>query len=227
MPRSGGSKQISTSAHAASAAALSSMLGTAATVGLPNLHTGASRGSAPHRTTPNKGSRMNTKKLLRIALISAPIACGTAALAGTPAAPAPTVQVSFTVFEAGGFHAAQIKGTFSGADSDLDGSLSFHELSSFNAKEDHPIGFGPLALADLSGFGDYLIGTNEWLNNGESWKDAGNIGWFSWDNDLYSVTPYDAFVSTEPVGALPEPSSIALLAIGTMVLITRRRYPMV
>jgi len=121
--------------------------------------------------------------------------------------------------------------TFSGTDTNSDGSLSLDELTSFSVI--FPVILGSdlnTSLSGVSSFGTYNIGTNTWSMDAEI-LDNGNYypgAWFTWDNYMYQiVSPYFTVVTTETieVSAVPEPTNAAfiLAGLGLLAAVARRR----
>lgn len=112
-------------------------------------------------------------------------------------------------------------GTFSGNDINNDGFLSLSELISFDGSKN--IESQAVTLANLSGFGSFDIASNVWMANGSGWGQK-NFAYFSWNGDANSVNNNWAAVKTSVVTTnVPEPASMALLALGCAGLVAARR----
>jgi hypothetical protein len=161
------------------------------------------------------------------------IAAGAAILAVASAASAAgsTVAVSYDAYVLVGHPAYE--GTFTGTDTNNDGTISFSELTSFAGTSDNTDPnlnltngeYLTLSLSDLSGFGDYTLATNTWHNNGYVNEAYGYTGFFTFGN--YSLADFDqASVTTtldSVTAPVPEPSQLALMSVGATLLLLLRR----
>lgn len=150
---------------------------------------------------------MIKKSMLAAALVAAATASHAAGV---------TVNVDYEAFLAG---TLWYTGTFSGTDTNNDGLLSMSELTSFTATQQ--AADPSLTLSDLSSFGDFKIGTDTWQENGYYdtymvWNNFGNgLGQF----DDASVTT----TITSSTSAVPEPTSLAMMGLGALALLARRK----
>ena len=134
-----------------------------------------------------------------------------------------TVTVSYDAFIAGG--EPWYVGTFTGTDTNNDGTISFSELTSFVATQ---VGGDPsLTLSNLSGFGDFTIATDTWNNNGAGWTGYSNDAFITWNSGNNSLNTEDGASVTTSItsltSAVPEPSMLAMMGLGALALAVRRK----
>ena len=127
------------------------------------------------------------------------------------------VDVSYDAYSGG---TLLFTGTFDGTDANHDGLLSLNELSSFTFTGQ---GYNA-ALSDLNSFGHYDIATNVWASDAEAWNEYSSGAFFSFDNNSLALTSISGFsVTTTAVSSVPEPTSLALMGLGALVFVARRR----
>ena len=133
-----------------------------------------------------------------------------------------TVSVSFDAYLEGYLWYV---GSFTGTDSNNDGSLSLSELTSFVGTPQE--GDAPLTLSSLSSFGDFTYATNTWHENGYIPYGWGNTGYFAWNGGNNALGQFDeASVTTtitSNISAVPEPTSLAMMGLGALALAVSRK----
>ncbi|MFQ3195042.1 MAG: hypothetical protein ACI9N3_001876 [Colwellia sp.] len=120
------------------------------------------------------------------------------------------------------FNGGSFDGTFSGADNNSDGILTFDELSDFSPRTS----FTNVNLSNLVDVGDFNLSTGQWLSNAISWTNQPDNAWFTWNNRGNSVNSLWASVTVNSVTGtsqpVPEPSTLAIFALGMIGLASRR-----
>jgi hypothetical protein len=129
---------------------------------------------------------------------------------------AAAVDVSYQAFAGG---TQYFSGTFEGTDANSDGFLSLDELASFTFT-----GSGYNAtLPELDSFGHYDIATNVWASDAEAWGIYPTGAFFSFDDDTLSLTSINGFSVTTMASSVPEPATLAMMGLGALALVARRR----
>jgi hypothetical protein len=134
-----------------------------------------------------------------------------------------TVSVSYDAYFEG--NVLWYVGTFTGTDTNNDGTLSFSELTSFVATQKG--GDPSLTLSDLSGFGDFSIATDTWHNNGVIQAGYADSAYITWNNGGNALATFDQAAVTTTItsltSAVPEPTTLAMMGLGALALVVRRK----
>jgi len=133
------------------------------------------------------------------------------------------VDVEWVVGSTSGYN-----GSFSGTDIDNDGFITISEVTYADSFLGSTLERST-ASSFLYGFGDFDIANVLWINNGATWTHSPtNLkGYVSFDGN-YSVANWaDSQISYRIVNLqnsqlVPEPSTLAILALGLMGLASRR-----
>lgn len=114
-------------------------------------------------------------------------------------------------------------GSFQGEDVNNDSLLTFDELTIVVSGY-----YGELSLSDMTDFGDFEIPAENWIPNAVSWNSSPETAYMTFNENLWSCSTYNGCgvtitsISGSTSEEIPEPSTIAIFALGILSLTSRR-----
>jgi hypothetical protein len=137
----------------------------------------------------------------------------------TSLANAGIIEVDYILSDGG----IEYTGNFAGEDINSNGILESNELTVF-ISDNYFLSHGDLLDNGWTDFGDFIITSDTWVANGIDWHGVNNA-YFTWQDQRNSWnTSWIDGVSTTITSApsVPEPSTLAIFALGMIGLASRR-----